>query len=276
MDGRPTDGKGGPADTGRSPTVPGGVALVTGGASGIGLAAARRLLERGYQVAVADVNADALDRAAAELGAAATTYVVDVRDRAAVAALVKAVEDGLGPIEHVLGCAGIARVGATLDVDPAAVELMMNTNFFGVVNLVYSALPLMVARGRGEFAVISSITAVVPPRRMAGYGASKAAVLSLMESLRDECAGSGVRFACVCPAAVATPMATDFFPDPAKRARSMAIPPQRVVAALEKGLRHRNTFRIYPDPMARALAVTSRYAPRLPRLIQRSKFGDLT
>src|SRR5690349_12568919 len=130
------------------------IALVTGGASGIGLAATRRLVERGYRVAVIDVAKDNLDAVAAEFGDAVTTFATDVGDRSALAETVRQIE-AMGPIEHVLGSAGIARVGATLDLAEADLELMMRVNYFGVVNLVDVVFPLMLARGRGEFAILA-------------------------------------------------------------------------------------------------------------------------
>jgi short-subunit dehydrogenase len=248
------------------------IALVTGGARGIGLAATRRLVERGYRVAVLDVAKDNLDVVAAELGRSVVTFAVDVGDRPALAGVVREVEQ-LGPIEHVLGSAGIARVGATLDVAESDVELMMRVNYFGVVNLVDVVLPLMLERGHGEFAVLASATGLVPPMKMAGYGASKAAVINYLVSVNHEHGDKGVTIGIVCPAAVATPMAHDFFADPKKRMRSMATTPEKVVASIEKGLARKRLI-ILPG-LARGAALGERLSPAVMRRVQRGKLGDL-
>ncbi|MEV6431673.1 SDR family oxidoreductase [Nocardia sp. NPDC051463] len=251
------------------------IALVTGGASGIGLASVRRLIERGYHVVIIDVGPEAIDAAGNELGADITSYRVDVADPVALQAVVDEVEQTLGPLEYVLGSAGIARVGPTLEVARSDIDLMMSVNYGGIVNLIQSALPPMLERGHGEFAVIASLTGLLPPKKMAAYGATKAAIVSYMQSLRYEHDGKGVTLACVCPAAVSTPMAADFFADPAKRAKSMATTPETIVAAIEKGLRKKQ-FLILPGPLARSIALISRLTPGLARLVQsRGRFSDL-
>jgi short-subunit dehydrogenase len=248
------------------------IALVTGGASGIGLAATRRLVERGFRVAVLDVAKDNLDAVATELGDAVLPFSTDVGDRAALAETVRQIE-AIGPIEHVLGSAGIARVGATLNVAESDLELMMRVNYFGVVNLVATVFPLMLARGRGEFAILASATGLVAPKKMAGYGATKAAVINYLVSLHHEYQDSGVTIGIVCPAAVATPMAVDFFADPKKRKKSMATSPEKIVAAIEKGLA-RKKLMILPG-LAKPAALAERINPALMRRVQRGRLGDL-
>lgn len=248
------------------------IALVTGGASGIGLAATRRLVQRGYRVAIIDVAKQNLDVMAEEFGASVITFSTDVGDREALRATVREVER-LGPIEHVLSSAGIARVGPTFSVSESDVELMMRVNYFGVVNLVDVVLPLMLGRGRGEFAVLASATGFVPPKKMAGYGATKAAVINYLVSVHHEPGNKGVTMGIVCPAAVATPMAKEFFADPKKRKKSMATTPEKIVAAIEKGLARKRLI-ILPG-LARSAALGERFSPALMRRVQRGKLGDL-
>jgi NAD(P)-dependent dehydrogenase (short-subunit alcohol dehydrogenase family) len=250
------------------------VALVTGAASGIGRAAVIRLVERGFTVAAIDVGREALDDLNAKYDGKVRGWVIDVRDFAALSEAVAEVEAELGPIVHVLGSAGIARVGPTFEVARADIAMMMEVNYLGVVNLVSACLPRMLERESGEFAVLASITGVTPPIKMAGYGATKAAVVSYMSSLTYEHAGKGVTLACVCPAAVSTPMGEDFFKDPEKRAKSMATTPEKIVRSIEKGLRKRK-FMIYPNGLALALALGQRFTPKLVHALQASKFGDL-
>jgi short-subunit dehydrogenase len=242
------------------------VALVTGAASGIGLAAVRRLVERGYCVAAIDMNVSLLDDLAAQHPGAVKTFVVDVTDFDQVDTAVSQVEEQLGSIEHVFASAGIARVGETLSVSRRDVDLMMAVNYGGVVNLAYTALARMTGRRRGEFVVIASLTGLVPPRKMAAYGATKAAVIGFMGSLRYDVETSGVKLACVCPEQVATPMASDFFADAGNRAKAskMAITPEKVVSAAEKGLR-RGRFLVLPGVLSKGAAMGQRLAPSLLR-----------
>lgn len=250
------------------------VALVTGGASGIGLAATRRLVGRGFHVAVLDVSDAGLSAVAQEYGGSVSTHHVDVSDFASLAEVVEKLEANEGPIEHVFGCAGIARVGNTLDERLEDVDLMMRVNFRGVVSLVHAALPPMLRRGRGEFAIVASATGLVAPRKMAAYGATKAAVIGYLSSLRYDIQGSGVKLACICPAAVATPMAEDFFADPEKRALSMAMRPEVVVKATENGLK-RGRFLVLPGPVSKVGPWMARLSPRLIYAFQRSSRFDL-
>ena len=249
------------------------IARVTGGASGIGLAATRRLVQRGYRVAGLDGAKQNLDAVVEEFGHAVMPYNPDVGDRAALAETVRQIE-AVGPIEHVLGSAGIARVGPTLEVSQADVELMVRVNFFGVVNLVDTVFPLMLARGRGEFAILASATGLVPPKKMAAYGATKAAVINYLVSLHHEHGNEGVTIGIVCPAAVATPMANDFFADPRKRKRSMATTPEKIVAAIEKGLAHKKLM-IVPGAVAKGGAIAERISPAIMRKVQNPRLADL-
>lgn len=245
------------------------VALVTGGASGIGLAGVDRLVARGFHVAVLDLSAEALAAVADRYDGSVTTYPVDVSDADAIAAVVDKVEAEHGPVEHVFASAGIARVGPTLSVVRADVDLMMRVNYGGIVNVAYAVLPRMVERNRGEFAVVASLTGIVPPRKMAAYGATKAAVIQFLESLRYDLVGSAVKVTCVCPEAVRTPMAEDFFADPGNRAKAdrTSITPEQVVAATEKGLA-KGTFLVLPGTASRIFFRAQRFLPRLTRSVQ--------
>ncbi|MFE9322541.1 SDR family NAD(P)-dependent oxidoreductase [Nocardia sp. NPDC052278] len=252
------------------------VALVTGGASGIGLVGVERLAARGYRIAVLDLSEEALKKVADQFGDRISTFAVDVADADAVAAVVGKVEDELGPIEHVFACAGVARVGPTLSVARADVDLMTRVNYGGIVNLVYAVIPRMLERDRGEFAVVASLTGIVAPRKMAAYGATKAAVIGFLESLRYDIADSAVKLACVCPEAVKTPMATDFFANPDNRGKALksAITPEQVVVAAEKGLA-RGRFLVLPGPTSKFAWRIQRYLPRLTRAMQSSNAFDL-
>ncbi|GHE41559.1 SDR family NAD(P)-dependent oxidoreductase [Streptomyces capitiformicae] len=124
------------------------VALLTGGASGIGLADLGRLAEGEYRIAVLDLGKQALGKVAERFADRVATFAVDVSDPDAVAAVVEKAEDEIGPIEHVVACAGIARAGPTLSVARADVDLMTRMNYGGIVDLAYAGLPRMTGAGQ--------------------------------------------------------------------------------------------------------------------------------
>ena len=134
---------------------------------------------------------------------------------------------------------------------------------------MYALIPRMIVRGSGEFAAVASLTGLVYPRKMAGYGASKSAVINYLASLRYELEGTGVRLSCAFPETVCTPMTTDFFVDPGERARAerSAITPERVVRALENGLA-RKRFLVVPGAVSKVFWRAERFAPALTRAIQ--------
>jgi NAD(P)-dependent dehydrogenase (short-subunit alcohol dehydrogenase family) len=183
----------------------GKVALITGGGSGMGRTAARLLAQQGAQVAIFDVN---------EAGMAETAegfdgikpYAVDVSNTEAVHAAVVQVEADLGPIDRVASAAAIMPFGKLLEQDPKVQLKLMDINYGGLVNIATAALPGMIARGKGDFISFSSMSGVIPGLLMGGYCATKSAVQSYTEVLYHENRDKGVRFVCVCPPPVATPL----------------------------------------------------------------------
>ena len=183
----------------------GQVALITGGGSGMGRLAARRLAEAGKSVAALDVNAEGLAETA-EGSAGIHTSVVDVTDAAAVEAAVKQVEVDLGPVDRVYNAAAIMPLGKLLEQELDTIHRIMAINYDGLVNVTRFTLPGMLARGRGDFINFASMAGWLPTIYMGAYNASKFAVVAFSEVLYHENRGQGVRFACVCPPPVATPL----------------------------------------------------------------------
>jgi NAD(P)-dependent dehydrogenase (short-subunit alcohol dehydrogenase family) len=166
--------------------VSGRVVLVTGGARGIGLDTARRLAARGARLALLDVDAAEVERAAAALGAGTMAYAVDVTDAHALAAAVRAVVERLGGIDVVIANAGIAPPAATmLSVDKEEFDRVLAVNLHGVWNTVKATLPHVVAR-RGHLVLVASAYAFMNGSMAAPYAASKAAVEQLGRALRTE------------------------------------------------------------------------------------------
>ncbi len=183
--------------------------LVTGGASGIGLAAARLLAEEGARVAVLDRDEDAAARAASALGAAAA--VADVADERAVADAVGEVARAVGgPPDVLVNAAGIYRIGPLLDLDVGEWDEVAAVNLRGSFLVGRQVVRGLRAQGLEGGAVVnvSSIAAFVADATepAAHYDASKAGVLALTRQMAVEWARYGVRVNAVAPGLVATPM----------------------------------------------------------------------
>jgi short-subunit dehydrogenase len=244
----------------------GRVALVTGAASGMGRLSAERLARQGAQVAAVDRNEAGLRELAAAAGAGVRAFPCDVADAAAVASLVSEVEAGLGPIDRVTHAAAISPSGLLAEQDAADVVRVMRINYGGTVNVVHAALPGMLARGRGDVIVFGSLAGWLPSPFLGAYSATKFAVNSFAEVLYHENRGRGVRFACVCPPAVDTPLL-----DQVKgAARAMvdstpAIRPEEVLDAIEDAL-ERGRFWVFPG---RGTSVAWRLRRFVPGLLWR-------
>lgn len=224
----------------------GRVALVSGAASGMGRLAARNLAERGALVAALDVNEAGLAETA-EGREGIHRFPVDVTRAEAVDAVVKEVESQLGPVDRVLNAAAIMPLGKLLEQDLATIHRIMDINYGGVVNVTRATLPGMLERGRGDFVNFASMAGWAPVLLVGAYNASKFAVVAFSEVLYHENRGRGVRFACVCPPPVATPLldqgkATAW---PKLLDRMPPLEPQSVLDAIEKALEKGELF-VFP------------------------------
>lgn len=183
----------------------GKVALITGGGSGMGQRAAQVLAEQGASVAALDINEAGLAETA-EGHSTIKTYTVDITNTEAVNSAVKAVESELGPIDRIANAAAIMPFGKLLEQDAAIQHKLMQINFGGLVNIATAGLPAMLERGRGDFISFASMSGIIPSLLTGGYNATKAAVVAYTEVLYHENRNKGVRFSCVCPPPVATPL----------------------------------------------------------------------
>jgi NAD(P)-dependent dehydrogenase (short-subunit alcohol dehydrogenase family) len=183
-------------------------AVVTGGASGIGLASARRFLAEGARVALLDRDEAALGRAAAELGGV-PAIPVDVSDaRAAQAAVDRAARDLGGRIDAVVNAAGIARTARFADTTPELWREVMAVNLDGPFLVSRAALPHLRAAGGGSVVHIASAAGLTPRPGYTAYGTSKGGVVMLTRTMALDLAPENIRVNCVCPGAIRTPMVT--------------------------------------------------------------------
>jgi NAD(P)-dependent dehydrogenase (short-subunit alcohol dehydrogenase family) len=170
----------------------GKVALVTGGAQGIGLATARGLHARGASVAVVDLDEEAAQSAAAGINADRTLgLAADVTDRDAIGEAVETVVERFGGLDVVVANAGVAARGSTVRaMEPKTFERVIDVNLLGVWRTVHAGLPHVIARG-GHVVVIASIYAFMNGVGASPYAMSKAGVEQLGRALRGELAQHG-------------------------------------------------------------------------------------
>ncbi len=182
------------------------VVVVTGGASGIGLAAARRFHAEGASVVIADLNDEAGAAEAAALGDRARYQHTDVADWPQVEALMAVAADGFGGVDVLFNNAGIGSFGATPDLPiedwRRVIEIDLNAVFYGCK----AAIPLMRARGGGAIVNTASISGLAGDYSFAAYNAAKAGVINYTRSLAIDHAREGIRANAVCPGPVDTPI----------------------------------------------------------------------
>lgn len=181
------------------------VVLITGGGSGMGQQAARLCSEAGATVGLLDVNEPGMHETCA-LGTNIHAFPADITNFDAVQAATDRIESELGPVFRVYNAAAIMPFGKLLEQDNAIAHKIMDINYGGLLNISQAALPRMVARGEGEFISFASMAGIIPTMITGVYSASKAAVAFHTEILYHENINSGVKFACVCPPPVNTPL----------------------------------------------------------------------
>jgi NAD(P)-dependent dehydrogenase (short-subunit alcohol dehydrogenase family) len=185
--------------------LPGKIAFVTGGASGIGLGIAKALLGAGMNVVIADIRDDHLQAAAAELGSSehVLAYKLDVTDRTAFARAADAAEARFGKIHLLCNNAGVAVVGPTILATYADWDWVMGVNLGGSINGVVTILPRIRKHGEGGHLVnTASMSGLMPHPGATIYGTSKGAAVHMIECMRAELEPEGIICSAFCPGAV--------------------------------------------------------------------------
>ncbi len=192
----------------------GRVAVVTGGAQGIGFAVAERLVAGGAKVSLWDMNAELLESARAELGEAASTVTVNIADYDAVAAAVASVEKTLGSLDILVHSAGIAGKNAPLDeYDLAEWRRVIDIDLNGAFHVNRAVLPGMKARNYGRIVNIASIAGKEGNPNASAYAAAKAGVIGMTKAVGKECAKYDIAINAVTPATAKTRILDELKPE---------------------------------------------------------------
>ncbi|WP_326835304.1 SDR family NAD(P)-dependent oxidoreductase [Amycolatopsis rhabdoformis] len=189
----------------------GKVALVTGGASGIGYAIGEQLVAEGASVVLFDLNAEKLEVAARKLGSRAAACAGDVRDEAAVAAAVGLATERFGGLDAAFGAAGSVTLGSIVDIAPqdwlSTVDVILKGTF---LTTRHAARAMRVSGRGGAIVHVSSLNAHVPVYGGSAYSAAKAGIENFSKSAALELAGDGIRVNTVLPGLVTTPLTEPF------------------------------------------------------------------
>jgi NADP-dependent 3-hydroxy acid dehydrogenase YdfG len=222
--------------------IKGKLAVVCGGASGIGKAMALDLLQQGAKVVIMDINLSSM-QALQKQSPALVYYQLDVTDLKAVQSVFTQVEKEHGPIFRLVHTAAIMPGSAFRQMPIEQITKVMSVNYEGMVHVTQTVLPFLLSRNEGQLVVLGSVAGVLPLPRFGAYGASKAATNFYMEVLQAEHADSNVQLLLVCPAAVDTPLmdqATENGPWFLRKQKNgfRITSTQQIIKAIERGLRN--------------------------------------
>jgi NADP-dependent 3-hydroxy acid dehydrogenase YdfG len=212
----------------------GGAAAITGAARGIGRATAQALVRQGMKVAIGDVDLQAAQATAEQLGPSTVALALDVTDRVSFSAFLDEAQAQIGPLDALVNNAGIMPIGPFLQEDDATARRIIDINVHGVILGMKLVLPPMIAAGRGHVINIASQAGKYGFPGGATYCASKAAVINLSRAVRKELRGSGVEISVISPVAVNTELGLGLA-QPRQR-QFQKIEPQQVADAIVQTL----------------------------------------
>lgn len=248
------------------------VVVVTGAASGLGLATARALASKGATLALIDNDAVGVVKAAKSLGGNAIGIAADISNTEEIRAAIKQVANQFGAIDIVMAGAAITGWGPVLLIDPAHWERAVEINVLGTWRTVHAALPHLV-QSKGYLLIISSGFAAAPGPALSAYALSKSAVESLARSLRIEVAHHGVDVGVAYYSFLDTPMVQVMESNPAAMRGRAAMPAPirhtyplaKAVDATVRGIERRERRIMYPKFLRWTLLFRGAFGPRSER-----------
>lgn len=185
-----------------------GKAIITGGASGIGAATAELLVEKGWRVAIFDVNPETVSEAAGKYKASrgVRVGVLDVTDERAVERAVAETAEAFGGVTGLVNCAGIAADRPALETTPELFRKILDVNVVGTFMVAKAAARIMKAAAGGSIVNIGSISGLRGSKGRVAYGASKGAIVTLTQVMANELARHAIRVNAIAPGPVETAM----------------------------------------------------------------------
>lgn len=253
----------------------GATVMVTGAASGIGLALSIAMVKRGADLWMTDVNGPGVQQAAEALGPKARWAKLDVRDALAVREVIERIARDRKRLDYLFNNAGIGVGGEAHELTVPHYDRIVDVNIRGVVNGVTAAYPIMVRQRSGHIVNTASIAGLAPAPLLVPYAMTKHAVVGLSTSLRLEARSFGVRVSALCPSAIDTPILdadnpsdlprVGWRPDVRRYLTRMCGPPCSPTKLAEGALRgvERDQALIVVPGIARAIALLQRFAPGL-------------
>ncbi len=243
----------------------GKVALVTGGASGLGRAIAQALHKEHARVAVADRNGLAMSETVTELNGRlktpsrlASSFFCDVADQAAVESMISAVESAFGTnVDILVNCAGIGHSGKIAETDAIAWNRTIAVNLTGSFHVTRAVLPRMLENGYGRVVNISSIAGVRGLPFATAYSASKHGVVGFTRAAALELHGTGVSICAVCPGFSETPMTDDSVETIVRKTGMKAQDAKKLLARQNKNKRLIKPERVAKEVLKRASSIRS-------------------
>jgi all-trans-retinol dehydrogenase (NAD+) len=225
----------------------GELAVVTGGAMGMGKSVSRRLLEAGCAVALVDVNAEALASTSEQLSrfGSCRPYVCDIADRTAVYALAETIKADMGSVSILVNNAGIVKAAPFTELTEETIENILNVNLTAQFWTCKAFLPAMIAQDNGHVVNVASAGGILALPNLSAYCASKFGVVGLTDALRQEMKKqkANVGFTVVCPNTVGTGM----FEGSKMVAGTRLLDPEDVAADIVAGIRRNKAMVAVPS-----------------------------
>lgn len=245
-------------------------AVITGAASGIGRALAIAWAEQGWKVGVVDFNAEEADKTLAmveKAGGKGETYQCDVRNLGEIQAMADHFFDTWGGVDLLMNNAGVGAAGEVGDIPVEEWRRVIDTDLWGVIYGCHAFLPRMKARGRGHIVNTASMAGVLSGAEMSPYNVSKAAVISLSETLKMELAPYNIGVTVICPMAVQTKvLETATYTDEFQRElayvamENVKMPIEDFTRKVTRAV-ERNRLYVVPHPTGKVLCMLKRISP---------------